>query len=261
MTGDLLVKTSDLCVFYGGRAALSRVDFQLRAGDKVALLGPNGAGKSTLMGVLGGAASPDKGAAVIGGIAPEKFRAGARNLGWLPERAPLSPELTVLEHLRLAARLRNLSKAEEGSEIERLTDRLNLGDKLGRLAGGLSSGSRRQAALACALLGKPRLLLLDEPTSGLDPGEVERLGALLAELDEDASLVISTHLISEAVKATEFAAFLSEGRLKAHAPWKLLSLDGPPEEAYFRIFSRDEKLIDKGPRGKMPSGETPKEEK
>jgi ABC-2 type transport system ATP-binding protein len=234
-----LIEAKGLSVLYGQRAALSEVTFEMGEGDRVALLGPNGAGKSTLIGVLGGALAPDLGSAKINGQSPEKFRTGARNLGWLPERAPLSPELTVLEHLRLAARLRDLGKAEERSEIERLTDKLHLEDKIHRRAGGLSSGSRRQAALATALIGRPRLLLLDEPTSGLDPDEVRRLEAVLGELSKDTTLIISTHLLREAASLTRTTAIISGGRLVAYGPWERLSKGGPPEEAYFRALSEE----------------------
>lgn len=232
-----LILTKNLAILYGRRAALEGIGLEIPAGARVALLGPNGAGKSTLLGVLGGVLSPDRGSAEVDGLSPERFRAGPRNLGWLPERAPLSSELTVLEHLKLAARLRGLSKAEESSEIDRLVAGLNLGDKLSRLSGGLSSGSRRQAALAAALLGGPRLLLLDEPSSGLDPDESRRLSTMINDLSAGTTLIISTHLLAEAASLTAMAAIISEGRLRAFGPWPSLSGGAPPEEAYFKVMA------------------------
>jgi ABC-2 type transport system ATP-binding protein len=215
---------------------LDGVDLDLGAGSRVALMGPNGAGKSTLLGVLGGVLAPDRGSVEIDGLPPGRFRTGALNIGWLPERAPLHPELTVAEHLRLAARLRGLTAAAARSEIDRLVTALELGDKLDRLAGTLSSGSRRQAALASALLGRPRLALLDEPTSGLDPGQIHRLGRLIAQMGPTETLICSTHDLGQAAKLTTLAAVLAEGRLAAFGPWAELSGGEAPERAYFRAL-------------------------
>jgi ABC-2 type transport system ATP-binding protein len=255
MAGEPLIEARDLAVLYGRRAALDGVGLKVAAGARLALLGPNGAGKSTLLGVLGGALAPDRGAALVGGLSPERFRQGPRNLGWLPERAPLSAELTVLEHLRLAARLRGLGRAEEKSEIERLAEALALGDKLSRLAGGLSSGSRRQAALAAALLGRPRLLLLDEPTSALDPEEAKRLAALLGQLEPEATLIISTHALGEAAAVTSAAAILDNGRLAAHGSWDQLSQGAGPEAAYFGAVGASAAAKPEG--GPAEAGERP----
>jgi ABC-2 type transport system ATP-binding protein len=232
-----LVRARGLRVLYGRRAALDGVDLDIAQGAKVALLGPNGAGKSTLLAVLGGAFAPDGGSASIGGSPPERFRTGPRNLGWLPERAPLCPELTVAEHLRLAARLRGLGREEAESEMERLASALSLSGCLLRLAGVLSSGARRRAALAAALLGRPRLVLLDEPASGLDPGEAGRLKALLSDLGPESTMIISTHALSEAAEIAGSAAILSEGVLKAHGSWASLSGGGPAEAAYFKALA------------------------
>jgi ABC-2 type transport system ATP-binding protein len=238
VSGAPLIRVEGLTVLYGRRAALDGVALEITAGSRVALLGPNGAGKSTLLGVLGGVLAPDRGGALIEGLTPERFRAGPRNLGWLSERAPLAAELTVLEHLRLAARLRGLSPDEERSEIERLVSALSLGDRLGRLAGGLSSGARRQAALAAALLGRPKLLLLDEPTKGLDPDERGRLADAIGKLVPRTTLILSTHALDEAAALTGLAAFLDRGALKGFGPWADLSGGGPPEAAWSRVLSR-----------------------
>jgi ABC-type multidrug transport system ATPase subunit len=245
-----LIEVRGLTVLYGRRAALAGVDLELAAGSRTALLGPNGAGKSTLMRVLGGALAPDRGLVRVGGLPPERFRRGPRNLGWLAERAPLSGELTVAEHLELAGRLRGLGPAETRAEIGRLASYLSLGDKLRRLAGDLSTGSRRQAALAAALLGRPRLVVLDEPASGLDPDEARRLWALLADLDPEATMIISSHLLAEAGALAAQAVILDSGRLRAFGAWEnLAGPGGGPEAAWLRVLGPGAAGAAPGPDG------------
>jgi ABC-2 type transport system ATP-binding protein len=174
------------------------------------------------MNLICGALKPDRGQIRVDGLPPEKARLKPRLLGWLPERAPLNPELSVLEHLCLTAKFRGLEIKEAASEIERLASALDLFPKLERLAGRLSLGSRRQAALAIALLGNPAALILDEPSSSLDPDQVKRLNGLISSLPERTTLVISTHILPEARALTDRAAILSGGRLKAWGPWEKL---------------------------------------
>lgn len=213
------VEARNLSRSFGAARALKGLTFTLKAGGRTALLGPNGAGKSTLMKLVAGVLPPDEGEILTDGGPPERARERPGFLGWLPEKAPLNPELTVLEHLELAGRLRGLDKESLRSEIGRLSQALALEGKLGRLAGRLSLGTRRQAALALAMLGCPRLLMLDEPSSSLDPEEVRRLNALVRNLPDTATLLVSSHVLEEAYLLTDGALILAEGRLAACGGW------------------------------------------
>jgi ABC-type multidrug transport system ATPase subunit len=222
---------SSLSRFFGERAALSEVSFALGEGERAALLGPNGAGKTTLFKILGGVLAPDRGQATLNGLTPAAARETPGFLGWLPERAPLNPDLTVLEHLWLAASFLGLAKPQAQAQVELLAAALNLAPKLKRLCGQLSLGSRRQAALAIALMGPPKLLLLDEPTASLDPEEVIRLRDFLATLPKSSTLLISSHAIEEAARTTDKAFILRGGRLSAPKAWADL---GPSLEEGYR---------------------------
>jgi ABC-2 type transport system ATP-binding protein len=210
---------------YGGASAVSNLAFSLAKGDKMALLGPNGAGKSTLLKLIAGAITPDAGKILVKGMDPWKARALPGFLGWLPEKAPLNPELTVREHLELAGELRKLGKAETRREIDRLSEALDLGEKLPRLAGRLSLGTRRQAAVAAALLGSPELLLLDEPSSSLDPDEAAKLSSILKKLPKTTTMILSSHMLGEAHKVTKGAVFLKGGAMKGAGTWEKLAAD------------------------------------
>jgi ABC-2 type transport system ATP-binding protein len=227
--------------------ALDGLSFEIDRGRKTALLGPNGAGKSTLLKIIAGAMSPDSGSVSVDGANPKAKCAEPRFLGWLPERAPLNSELTVLEHLLLTACFRGLGDKETKSETERLVSALNLGSKLNRLTGRLSLGSRRQAALAVALMGEPRLIILDEPSSSLDPDEVRRLKELVMNLKKDTTLIISSHILPEVFSLTQDVMIVSDGKLMAKGPWSKLQGDlgvtskpenaKYPEDIYFKALS------------------------
>ncbi|MDR1051772.1 MAG: ABC transporter ATP-binding protein [Deltaproteobacteria bacterium] len=233
---DPIISVRNLDVYFGSQRALKDVSLDIPEGARVALLGPNGAGKSTLIKALCGAVDPGGGAVSIAGMSPGEARAEPLLLGWLPEGAPLNPELTVLEHLAMAARLRGLDGKAARAEIERLGDALSLGTKFKRLAGGLSMGSRRQAAAALALLGRPRIVVLDEPTSSLDPAEARRLTALLKKLAPETTLVVSSHILPEVASLTDSAVFLQDGELTARGTWsELAGAGGSPDQVYFQL--------------------------
>ena len=202
---------------FGPRDVFTGVSFELAAGARCGLIGPNGAGKSTLLKLLMGALRPDAGEILMGGLAPWRQPARGR-AGFLPEGAPLMGDLTVREHLLLAARLRGLSPGEFSAEEDRLTEALALSGFYHHPAAGLSQGQKRRAALASALLGSPSFLALDEPTSGLDPEEAFRLLVLLRGLSSDTTLIVSSHLLSDLREVAGQILTLASGRADLSGP-------------------------------------------
>lgn len=184
------------------------------------LLGMNGAGKSTTLAMIAGALIPDGGAIRLNGRDflehPELAR---RAIGWLPERAPLWPELTVLEHLDAHGRLRGIHGAALAKARQRIVERLELGTLSRRLAGVLSQGQRQRLGLACALLHEPSLLVLDEPANALDPVQVAALrGVIREQAAAGTAVILSTHLLAEVTAACDRVAILHEGQLRYDGP-------------------------------------------
>jgi ABC-2 type transport system ATP-binding protein len=203
-----------------GRPAVSELSLQLAAGQVLGLLGVNGAGKSTTLAMIAGALAPDRGMIRIQGNDflehPELAR---QAVGWLPEGAPLWPELTVHEHLLAHGRLRGLKGAQLNQACDAIIQKLELTDLRRRLAGVLSQGQRQRLGLACALLHRPALLVLDEPANALDPVQVVALRHLLRELAAGGTAVIlSTHQLAEVTAVCDRVAILHEGRLRYDAP-------------------------------------------
>ncbi|HET7332545.1 ABC transporter ATP-binding protein [Dyella sp.] len=199
-----------------GRPVVSDLSLRLEAGQVLGLLGVNGAGKSTTLAMVAGALRPDRGSIRIQGQDflehPELAR---QALGWLPEAAPLWPELTVREHLEAHGRLRGLSGARLDEARNGVLERLELNNLSRRLAGVLSQGQKQRLGLACALLHRPALLVLDEPANALDPVQVVALRTLLRELAAaGAAVILSTHQLTEVTAVCDRVAILHEGVLR-----------------------------------------------
>ncbi|GAB3779714.1 ABC transporter ATP-binding protein [Dyella agri] len=203
-----------------GRVAVQDLDLALARGQVLGLLGVNGAGKSTTLSMVAGALRPDSGAIRLNGEdfleRPELAR---RLIGWLPERAPVWPELTVTEHLDAHGRLRGLGGAALRTARTAIVERLELEPLARRLAGVLSQGQRQRLGLACALLHRPALLVLDEPANALDPVQVTALRTLIREqAAAGTAVILSTHVLVEVTAVCDRVAILHEGRLRHDGP-------------------------------------------
>lgn len=203
-----------------GRPAVNDLSLRLQRGEVLGLLGVNGAGKSTTLSMIAGAMRPDSGSILLNGSdfleQPELAR---QWIGWLPERAPLWPELTVSEHLDAHGRLRGLGGAALREVRMAIIERLELQPLARRLAGVLSQGQRQRLGLACALLHRPALLVLDEPANALDPVQVAALRTLIREqAAAGTAVILSTHLLAEVTAVCDRVAILHEGTLRHDGP-------------------------------------------
>lgn len=237
MTSPPLLNVAAISRRRAGRSAVDAVSFSLNRGEVLGLLGVNGAGKSTTLAMLAGALRPDAGRIAIDG---EDFVArpslAREKLGWLPESAPLWPELSVDEHLMAFSRLRGARGADARKATDAIVARLQLGDLRRRLAGVLSQGQRQRLGLACALVHDPALIILDEPANALDPVQVGELRRLVRErAGAGAAVILSTHVLGEVVAVCDRVAILHEGRLRHDAPLRAVEGDSDIEAVFFGI--------------------------
>jgi ABC-2 type transport system ATP-binding protein len=218
------------------------VSFSVERGEVVALLGPNGSGKSTLMRCLIGFFSPTGGRVRVAGVdVAERPVVARRQIGYLPEQVSLYPELTVRGYLTFVAGMKGLAGAARRDAVDAALAQCALEDVAGRATGKLSKGYRQRVGLAQALLGDPELLVLDEPTVGLDPVQTVELREVVRGLG-GRTVLLSTHILSEAATLCTRVAILNRGRLVAvdtpdelarrveRAGAVLVRIDGPEPE-------------------------------
>ena len=209
MTSTL--KISALTKTFAGVKALDAVSLDIAPGQRVALLGHNGAGKSTMMKIILGLIPYDSGTVEVCGGRPGSAAARAQ-VAYLPENAAFHPALTGQEQIAHYLSLRG----ESPKRAMELLERVGLHGAARRRIGTYSKGMRQRVGLAQALIGKPRLLVLDEPTSGLDPVSRRDFYALLDGLAADgASILLSSHALTEVEARTDRILILSGGRMVA----------------------------------------------
>ena len=218
-----MIEVSNLTKDYGTVVAVHELSFSVKKGEIVGFLGPNGAGKSTTLRILAGFLGATSGQVRIAGhdIA-EAPLAARRALGYMPESAPLYPELRVLEYLLFRARLKEVPRKKQQAAIGGAMERAGVTHMAGTVIGHLSKGYRQRVALADALVSDPPLLILDEPTAGLDPNQIREVRALIKDLGSERTVLLSTHILSEVEATCERALVIDRGRLVAEGSLEAL---------------------------------------
>ena len=219
-----MVEVTALGKSYGSVRALDDVRFSIAAGEIVGLLGPNGAGKTTVLKILTGYLQPDHGTVRVDGLdVLTETLAVQERIGYLPENAPLYPELTVQSYLRHIAELRRLSPDEGRARIMTALAETGLADQMTRPIGELSKGYRQRVGLAQAILHQPRLLILDEPSVGLDPTQIVQIRRLIRALARHSTVLFSTHILPEVEALCDRAVIIMQGRIRADADLETLA--------------------------------------
>ena len=201
---------------YGDFVAVDNVSFNIGSGEIVGLLGHNGAGKTTVMKMLSGYLEPDHGQIAIGGLdLAANTKQVQRDLGYLPENLPIYPDMVVADYLDFAARLKGLEGQAARDEMRRVVHATDIGAKCLSPIATLSRGFKQRVGVAQAILGSPRLLILDEPTNGLDPTQTEHMRQLIRQLAENATVILSTHIMQEVDALCDRVLILSGGPVTA----------------------------------------------
>jgi ABC-2 type transport system ATP-binding protein len=211
---DLTVSARELTRRFGANAVVVGLDLELRRGEVLGLLGPNGAGKTTTMQMLTGNLAPSAGSISICGIdLLERPVAAKARIGYLPEVPPLYRELKVDEYLRLAARLHRVPRAQVEEALGRAKRRCGIADIGMRMIGTLSKGYQQRVGIAQAIIHTPDVVILDEPTVGLDPNQIREIRALIRELSDSHSVILSTHILPEVEAVCDRVQILHRGRI------------------------------------------------
>ncbi|MGH7144583.1 MAG: ABC transporter ATP-binding protein [Planctomycetota bacterium] len=232
-----ILRVDHMTKYYGSFCAAYDICFEVEAGQVVGFLGPNGAGKTTSMRVITGFFPPSRGQVFVDGLSiidrPLEARA---KIGYLPEANPLYLELTVREYLLFRAKIKGVAPKQREAAIVEAMESTDCRPRADQVIGTLSKGFRQRVGLADAIVAKPRLMILDEPTSGLDPVQQIEVRRLIRRLAENATVVLSTHILQEVEKVCDRVLIIHRGRLI------------PEEEVTRRKRAREVRLCARGGR-------------
>lgn len=214
-----MITTKNLCKRYATVEAVKNINLEIKKGEIVGLLGENGAGKTTMMKIITGYLEPTEGTVILGGKDVLEDRIGVqRQIGYMPENAPLYPEMLVQEYLLMIANLRELPSDKLVSMVLDAVKATGLEDFLTRPIGTLSKGYRQRVGICQAILHKPDVLILDEPTNGLDPVQIIEIRGLIKNLAQSSTVIISTHILQEIEAVCDRVLILINGKLVKDAP-------------------------------------------
>jgi ABC-2 type transport system ATP-binding protein len=239
-----MIEAHHLTKDYGSVVAVRDVSFSVGKGEIVGFLGPNGAGKTTTLRMLAGFLGATSGSVTIAGfdVARQSLEARAR-LGYMPEAAPLYPELRVREYLAFRAALKRVARRESKSAVGRALEQAAVADVADTPIGQLSKGYRQRVALADALVANPPLLILDEPTAGLDPNQIIEVRRLVRELGKNHTILLSTHILPEVEAVCDRALVIARGRLVAEGTLAELKARRTSRQSVIGAHGEPEKLL------------------
>jgi ABC-2 type transport system ATP-binding protein len=212
------VDTTDLTRRFGRTHAVAGVSLQAGAGV-FGLLGPNGAGKTSLLRMLATVLPPTSGRLRLLDRDPGSYarrREIRRRLGYLPQNLGYYPGFTVAEFVEYFALLKDMPAGQVPRAVAAAVEHVGLGDKARTKLRTLSGGMLRRAGIAQAIVNGPELLLLDEPTAGLDPEQRVAFRALLRDLGQRATVIVSTHLVEDVGAACTEVALMEAGKIVFH---------------------------------------------
>lgn len=219
-----MIRVKNLTKTFGPVTAVDDITFHVKKGEILGFLGPNGAGKSTTMRIITCFIPPTSGTVTVGTFDIfNNSREVRRIIGYLPENAPLYPEMRVYEYLAFRAALKGVPSAKVNERIREVMELCNITDVRNKINGHLSKGYRQRVGIADCMLHKPEVLILDEPTVGLDPLQVKETRRMFQDLREKCTIVISTHILSEVEVTCDRVVVINRGRIIAEESIKELT--------------------------------------
>ncbi|ONI40611.1 bacitracin ABC transporter ATP-binding protein [Candidatus Epulonipiscium fishelsonii] len=210
---EYIIQTNNLMKRYGEQISVDNLNLNIPRGSIYGLLGPNGAGKTTTMKMLLGLVHPTSGDVSVFGknFTPKNRLEILKNVGSLIESPSYYGHLTAKENLEIACMLKNIDQ-NEIDEVLKIVQLQGTGKKT---VSKFSLGMKQRLGIACALLGRPQVLILDEPTNGLDPAGILEIRELIKSLPEKfgMTILISSHLLSEIDQIVDYVSIMSNGKI------------------------------------------------
>ncbi len=231
--GLRMIEVNGLTKYYGRKLAIQNLTFDAKKGEILGFLGPNAAGKTTTMRILAGYMPPSEGSARIAGFdVIEDSLEVRKRIGYLPETVPLYPEMSIWDYLSYMGSLRRVGDLD--TRISEVLEEVRLEELAESYIGNLSKGMKQRVGLAQALLHRPEVLILDEPTIGLDPAQIIEVRRLIQQIGQDRTVLLSTHILSEAQQVCDRVLIINKGQLVA---------EDSPENLQAQISGADQLVV------------------
>lgn len=209
-----IVEVRHLSHRYSADWAIRDIDFSIDKNGILGLLGSNGAGKSTTMNIICGVLNQTRGDVLINGIDLRRNPVEAKkHIGFLPQKPPLYPDLTVDEYLVYCAALRRMEASKIRAAVDAAEERCGIAHFSRRLIKNLSGGYQQRVGIAQAIVHNPQFVVLDEPTNGLDPNQILEIRSLIKEIASDHAVLLSTHILSEVQATCQEIRMIEHGRM------------------------------------------------
>ncbi len=243
---DNFLEAAGLVKYFGKNIIINDLSLKVKKGEVLGFLGENGAGKTTTMRMFTGYITPDSGSIFVCGqdIAKHPLQAKA-HFGYLPEGAPLYPDMTPKQFLNFVGQARGISTKELRNSIDKMCELFHLGKVFNQALDTLSKGFKRRVGIAQSLLHDPEILILDEPTDGLDPIQKLEVRDLINKLAQEKTIIISTHILEEVEAVCTRAVILSQGKIVADGSLEELQKEHKSEKLEDIFFSlvKDKKNV------------------
>lgn len=211
---DCTVSVRKLAHRYTTQWAVKDIDLEFAGRRVYGLLGANGAGKSTIMNIICGVLRQTQGDVFIKGVNLKDDPIEAKkHIGFLPQKAPLTPELNVEEYLTFSAHLRRIPGPKIYSAVKEVMEKVGITHFRRRLIGNLSGGYQQRVGIAQAIIHNPDLVVLDEPTNGLDPNQIIEIRNLIKVIAQERTVILSTHILQEVQAVCDHIWMINNGQI------------------------------------------------
>ena len=203
-----VLEVTNLTKRFGEVDVVNQVSFTLKANTATALIGPNGAGKTTTLSMLTTLLMPTSGNIIMPGVVDLR-----KEIGFLPQYPQFFSWMTAKKYVEMAANLNDVPKQEVKKRVEETLAFVGLEQAMHKKIQTFSGGMKQRLGIAQAIIHRPKLLLLDEPVSALDPVGRREIMELLKKLQQETSILYSTHILNDAEQMTDQLLFLKDGKL------------------------------------------------
>jgi ABC-2 type transport system ATP-binding protein len=240
-----MIEVRKLAKRYGDYVAVHDVSFSAQQGEIIGFLGPNGAGKTTTIRMLSTFMPPSSGTALVAGFdilsQADDVR---RNIGYLPENPPLYGEMTIKEYLNFIAQIKGVPSYEQKQRVAEVLEQCYLADVQNKLCQQLSRGYRQRVGIAQAIIHRPRVIILDEPTSGLDPRQIIDIRRMIADLAQNHTVILSTHILPEVQSVCSKVVIINRGRIVVESKLEELTRCTSLEQVFIDCVSSEQPITE-----------------